>query len=213
MPTNTRSEYIDVISRMTKRINEADFKIRLTEENKNKKKSIEVNLTALKAVKADLEIAQALYKQSFDDIQDFVAIKRKEATNILNTALRTASNVVVDGEEGLQIKVNDDSAWLETADNRLVQSAEGGGYRGALGVFLRCALLRLNPKVLPFIILDEAVAKLSLEASEIISAYLPVLAQDFQIICIEQKPEVFANVDYEQYNFFLTEEGTVCKKE
>ena len=78
---------------------------------------------------------------------------------------------------------------------------------------MRSVVLRSNPQFLQTLVLDEIFAKLSVENSATLSSYLPILAQDMQVISIEQKPEVFANNSHTAYKCFLDGDHTVVQKE
>ena len=211
MLTNTECPD-DILKLISKRINECDFKIEQTKQNLQTKQKLEDSIRIYKPLLRLVEQGIVDFKSLVKDSQSYLSERRAEANLAVQNALYAANNVVSDGIAGIKVKTNGNDVWLETPDGRLVSSSEGGGYRSTIGVLMRIALLKSNPNNLQFILLDEALAKLSTENSTIMSSYLPVLAQDSQIISIEQKDEIFADSSFVSYEFFLDENGTRLEK-
>ena len=127
--------------------------------------------------------------------------------------MQAASYIVPSCDATIVPKVEEGEAWFETLDGIDVSRLEGGGYRSSLSVLMRATVLRSNQQYLQTLVLDELFAKLSVENSVTLSGYLPILAQDMQIISIEQKPEVFAKAPHVAYRFYLDGDHTVVQRE
>ena len=104
------------------------------------------------------------------------------------SAMRAAAFIVPSCDDTIIPRCEDGEAWFETQDGIDVSRLEGSGFRSILSVLMRAVVLRANPQFLQTLVLDEIFAKLSVENSATLSSYLPILAQDMQIISIEQKP-------------------------
>ena len=155
----------------------------------------------------------AKLKHCIADIVDYLGEKKKSGNMAVNAALLSARNVVPDSMEGIHLIVDGDEAWLESNEGLLMERMEGGGYRATCSLFMRKIALSSAPETMQFMILDELLAKLSQESSATLSQYLPILARDSQIIVIEQKSEVYSQLNCQRYHFFLAEGQTIVKKE
>ena len=135
------------------------------------------------------------------DIQDYVAERKRESMQNINNALRLSGEIIQDATEGIYFKLDGDEAWLATPDDLEVQMVEGGGFRQISSTFLRSVITSANPEILQTLLLDEIFALVSPENSSVLSLYLNVICQDMQIISIEQKPQVYSNIDCVRYTF------------
>ena len=152
-------------------------------------------------------------KSMMKQISAYLTERKKKGTMAVNTALMSARSVVPDSMAGVHLAMQNGEAWLESDNGMLVERMEGGGFRATCSLFMRRVALSASPDTMQILILDELLAKLSPQSSAIVSTYLPVLAQDMQIIMIEQKKEVYADADCKVYNFFLAEGSTIVREE
>lgn len=153
------------------------------------------------------------YSALLEAITNYADDRRKDSNTAVITAMRAASFIVPSCDDTIIPRCEDGEAWFETQDGIDVSRLEGSGFRSILSVLMRAVVLRSNPQFLQTLVLDEIFAKLSVENSATLSSYLPILAQDMQVISIEQKPEVFANNSHIAYKFFLDGDHTVVQKE
>ena len=205
--------YSDVYKRLTSKATELHTKIAISNENSVKLKKCEENIriTSL-AVNMMLTSLQELNKLSIA-IQNYLTERRKKGNMAVNTAIMSAHNVVPDSMEGVRFVMSGEEAWLESEDGMLVERMEGGGFRATCSLFMRRVALTAAKNTMQILILDELLAKLSPESSAIVSTYLPVLAQNMQIIIVEQKKEVYSRINCDAYNFLLTDNSTIVRKE
>lgn len=133
--------------------------------------------------------------------QEYIDAKKKESMNNINNALRLAGEIIKDSAEGIFFQLDGDEAWLSTRDGLEVDMTEGGGYRQISSTFIRSAVLSASPHNLKTMLLDEMFATVSVQNSSVLSLYLNVMCQDMQVISIEQKPQVYSNVDATVYTF------------
>ena len=136
-----------------------------------------------------------------DDIQVYIAERRKNSMQSMNNALRMAGEIIQDSTEGIYFKIDGDEAWLATPDGLEADMVEGGGYRQISSTFIRSVVLGVNNGTLDTLLLDEIFALVSPENSAALSLYLNVICQDKQVISIEQKPQVYSNIDSVMYTF------------
>lgn len=201
MFTNTALDYSDTRSNLMKTIQDLDVRIRVSEQNQklydsytDKVKTLEENIALCNGV---IDIMKPL----LSDVQDYVTKRRRESMNNINNALRMAGEIIKDSTEGIHFEMKDDEAWLSTPDGLDVDMVEGGGYRQISSTFVRAVILESNPCTLNTLLLDEIFSLVSPENSAALSLYLNVMCQNMQVISIEQKPQVYSNVDSITYLF------------
>jgi len=142
---------------------------------------------------AKLNEIRAYVKRCIKVCSDYLAERRLIANTDLKLAIKSASSVVA-GCPPLKYIVKDNYAViLAGPENREspVDMIEGGALRSSISFFIRSATLQ-NTVYMPFVLLDEAFAVMSSETSEAVSHLLREVAKNFQLIVIEQKPEVTA---------------------
>lgn len=183
-------------------------KMEQTEENKKRFNSLNSQIENYQSVISSLTQVIAKVKPWIADIEEYNAQRKKDALISINSALSVANFVVPASMKGIHFEIDGREAWLENSDGMDADRLEGSGYKGTVSVYLRNAVLRSNPELLQFMLLDEPLSKLSVESSAILSTYVPLLVDNMQIIWIEHKKEVFANVDKKTvYNFFKDDNG------
>lgn len=198
---------------LRKRAQEATFRIQTTEANMTQRQTQAKNMQMADAASANLETAIRVYKGLMSTLTEYLDERRQQGNTAILSAMQTAAYIVPSSDTTIIPKVEDGEAWFETTDGIDVSRLEGGGYRSILSVLMRAVVLRSNPNNLQTMVLDELFAKLSVENSVTLSGYLPILAQDMQIISIEQKPEVFAKTPHVAYRFYLDDGRTKVSRE
>lgn len=205
-------EYGNIYSTQCAQLREiaARSKIRIetTEENRKKFTSLEEQIKVNQDTVATMTSIMAMLKPWISDLEEYNAQKKRDALLAINSALSVANFVVPASMKGIQFKIEGKEAWLENEDGLDADRLEGSGYKGTVSVYLRNVVLRANPDLLQFMLLDEPLAKLSVESSAIFSTYVPLLAENMQIIWIEHKKEVFANTPNKYvYTFNVNDSG------
>lgn len=187
---------------------QCDLKIQQTKENQQKFLTLEGQTTSYTNLKNTMTAVMAKIKPWMDSLQKYNAKKKQEALTSINSALSVASLVVPSSMKGIRLAIEGKEAWLENEDGMDVDRIEGSGYKGVVSTYLRDIILKANPSILQFIILDEPLAKLGTENSATFSTYIPLLAQGMQLIWIEHKKEVFSNLENKTvYTFFKDDRG------
>lgn len=206
MHENTISDYSNICNSLIKQIQDLDVTIRVSKQNRTllesyneKIKKAESNITLCNSVIDTL-------KPMIDDIMTYITERKKESMNNINNAIRMAGDIIPDATEGIYFKMDGDDAWLATPDDLEVDDVEGGGFRQISSLFLRKVILQSNPDTLDIIFSDEAFSLVSLENTSKLSLYLNVLSQDMSFISIEQKPQIYSNLDATMYLFDKGEE-------
>lgn len=198
---------------LRKRAQEASFRIAQTQENNSKRVEQEKTMTNCSIAIKRLEQGISIYAALLEAINNYADERKRDSNAAIMTAMRAAAYIVPSCDDTIIPRCEDGEAWFETQDGIDVSRLEGSGFRSILSVLMRSVVLRSNPQFLQTLVLDEIFAKLSVENSATLSSYLPILAQDMQVISIEQKPEVFANNSHTAYKFFLDGDHTVVQRE
>lgn len=205
--------YSNLCSELVQKAAALEQQIAISKSNEEKKKQAVGMIESCTNIVTGYKRTGSILKQLINEIIDYLGERSKQGNMAINAALLSARNVVPDAMSGIRMQVDGKEMWLENEDGLLVERMEGGGFRAACSLFCRKVALASNPDTMQLLILDELLAKLSSEASVTVSQYLPILAQDMQIIIIEQKKEVYAQSTCVRYNFFLAEGKTVIEKE
>lgn len=205
MSENAISNYSDTCSCLASAIQDLDVRIRVSEQNSKLRDSYQDKITNMEQTIALCNGTIEIMKPMLSDVQDYVTRRRKESMNNINNALRMAGDIIRDSTEGIFFDMKEDEAWLSTPDGLEVDMVEGGGYRQISSTFLRSVVLESNPKTLNTLLLDEVFSLVSPENSATLSVYLNVMCQDMQVISIEQKPQVYSNIDSTTYTFITDE--------
>lgn len=201
MPTYNNNDYSNACAALDRCIQDLDVRIRMSEQNQklhdsytDKIKTLEDNIALCNGV-------MDIMKPLLDDVQEYITRRKKESMQNINNALRMAGDIIQDSTEGIYFNMEGDEAWLSTPDGLEVDMVEGGGYRQISSTFIRSVVLGANPDNLSTLFLDEVFSLVSPENSAALSLYLNVMCQDRQVISIEQKPQVYSNIDSTVYMF------------
>lgn len=201
MSTESDTARADACARLGKAINDLNVRIRVSEQNIKLRESYEEKSGALKRSVQTLNRVVDIMKPMLEDTQQYAAKRRQESMQNINNALRLAGEIIPDSTEGIYFRMDGDEAWLSTPDELDVDDVEGGGYRQISSTFLRSIVLTANDKTLDTMFLDEVFSLVSPENTAVLSLYLNVICQDKQVISIEQKPQIYSNINCVQYNF------------
>lgn len=201
------------VDSLIQRANLATFRINQSKINQDKRTEQDTIINNSRIAYDRLTQALAVYAGVVEGITAYLDTKRKDGDMAVLNAMRMAATIVPSSDTTIVPRCDDGEAWFETADGIDVSHLEGGGYRSILSVFMRAVTCQSNPQVMHTLILDELFAKLSVENSATLSSYLPIMAQNLQIISIEQKPEVFADTPHVAYHLRLEGDHTVTERE
>ena len=204
--------YEDILKTLRDEVSKSNYKIKETEENMKKCEKLRSSIKQYEEIVDICSIVLDSLKPLDNDLQKFINDKSTEGMMRVNQAIALASEVIPDCMKGAKFEFDKDKAWL-SINGRLADSAEGSGYKGTTSAFIQSAILKQNPQILQTLILDEPLAKVSTENSATVSAVLPHICQDLQVILIEQKKEVYANFKHITYRFFKDENGTRVERE
>ena len=201
MSENAVYNYHNTCSSIDSAISELDVRIRVSEQNKKLKESYESKIKILEDNIVLCNLVLDSLKPMLADVQTYIAERKKSSMENINNALRMAGEIIQDATEGIFFNVDGDEAWLSTPDGLEVDMVEGGGYRQISSTFIRSVILDANMGILNTMLLDEIFSLVSPENSSVLSLYLNVMCQDKQVISIEQKPQVYSNIDNVTYVF------------
>ena len=201
MSTQPLNDYSNTCINLAKVIGDLDVRIKMSEQNKKLRATYEEHISNYTRSISLLNGSMDIMKPMLADIQHYIAERKKESMQNINNALRLAGEIIKDSTEGIYFKLDGDEAWLSTPDDLEVDDVEGGGYRQISSTFLRSVVLAANANTLNTVLLDEIFSLVSPENSAALSLYLNVMCQDMQVISIEQKPQVYSNIDCLTYTF------------
>lgn len=201
MSENAVYNYANTSTRLAKVIQDLDVEIRVSEQSMKLKTKYEEELVKLEANITLCNGVLEKLKPLLADTKEYINKRYKESMQSINNALRLSGEIIPDAGSGVHFETEKDEAWLATQDGLEVQMVEGGGFRQVSSAFLRAVVLGANPDNLQTLFFDEVFSLVSIPNSSTLSLYLNILTQDFQIISIEQKPQVYSNIDCIMYTF------------
>lgn len=208
MSTYTKPNYSDTCTALARAIQDLQVRIRVSDQNAKLVTTYDAEIEKLQKNIGICNNVIDVLKPLLQDSTDYIAKRRKEAMQNINNALRLAGEIIQDSTEGIYFEVDGDEAWLSTPDGLEVDLVEGGGYRQISSTFIRSVVLGANDDTLNTMLLDEVFALVSPDNSAALSLYLNVICQDMQVISIEQKPQVYSNIDHQRYLFNKSGEYT-----
>lgn len=214
MCENDRNYHLNTCATLDRKIQELEVKRQVSVQNVKLRDSYLEQMRQMQDSIAVVTTVIDILKPMISDIQKYLADKREQSMQNINNALRLAGEIIADSTEGIRFEMDGDEAWIATPDGLEVDDVEGGGYRQISSSFLRSVILESQQDVLNTMLLDEMFALVSVENSATLSLYLNVICQNAQIIAIEQKPEVFMNIDATVYEFSANDNyADVTKRE
>lgn len=204
--------YEDTLKRLQHTISQCEFRIKATEDGQSKLIDLDRNIKVYETLYSQCNNTLVRLRPYIKDIQAYIADKRTSALQSLNNALRIAGEIVPAAMKGIAFNMERDEAWIETEDAVYASSAEGSGYKEIVSVLSRLVVNGLCESELKTVFLDEPLAKLSPERTALLSQYLTLIVDNQQIILIEQKREVYANVSCTLYEFVKDGDFTTVKR-
>ncbi len=195
MSANTGRDYSTTCRLLREQMDDAAYKIRSTEANKAVADTQTRTVKEMAEVMCACEDVIRWLKPYVTVVQDYLAERRTASLQSVNNAIRLAGEIIPDADTGARLNIEGKDAWLSTSDDLDLQLTEGGGYRNIISMFIRMVILGSNDDLLKTVVLDEVAAAVSPENSTTLSSYLNLLGNTMQIISIEQKPEMYKNID------------------
>lgn len=214
MSENTVYDYSGTCSKLKDVIQNLDVRIKMSEQNTKLRSTYSDKMKRLEQNIAYCNEVIEHVKKLLEDTNSYISKRRKASMQNINNALRLSGEIIQDATPGIFFQIEDNGdAWISTPDELEVDDVEGGGYRQISSTFIRSTVLSANSNVLHTLLLDEAFALVSPENSTTLSLYLNLMCQNMQVISIEQKPQVYSNLDHIKYTFESGEYATVTRSE
>lgn len=208
MPGDTGYIYNNECMKLRDIIARCDIRIEQTEKNQTQASTLDMQIESNQTLANAMTEVMRKIKPWMDDLLEYNAQKKRDSLLAINSALSVANFIVPSSMKGIRFRIEGKEAWLENEAGMDADRLEGSGYKGVVSAYLRNVIMRANPALLQFILFDEPLSKLSPENSAIFSNYIPLLAENMQLLWIEQKKEVFANVeDKVVYRLFKDDNG------
>lgn len=201
---------IDVLNKLIER---CEYRIKRTEEDKERKVSL---MYAIDEVKKSIAVADKVneeLKVLERDLIEYNAKKEEEALAGIYAGIYSAQSIIPESNN-IKLRISKESANLVTddEDELNINLMEGSALRAMLSFFNRDNILE-NSEYESFAIYDEPLATLSPESSASLSVLFNILGKRKQIILIEQKPEAFSSIEnLVKYSFTKVEGKTLIKR-
>lgn len=207
------NKYANTVDKLNKYKSDLQYKIKMSKVNRENLKSYDKQIKDLDKAIVMLEQVRAYLKPVINDVTLYLGERKKQSVKSIQGAIRMATEIIPNAMPNIYLEVKGDEAWISTTNGLMVKLSEGAGFKSILSAFLQAVTLGANPNHLQTIILDERFAKVSVEHSTVLSTFLSLMVQNMQIISIEQKPEVYMNVDHIEYKFEKQGDFTLVSRE
>lgn len=207
------NKYAATVEKLSKYKADLQYQIRLSKTNRQNLETYQQHIKNLDTGIYMLEHVRAYLKPIMNDITVYLGERKKQSVKSIQGAIRMATEIIPDAMPNVFLEIKGDEAWLSTTDGLMVKLSEGAGFKSILSAFLQAVTLGANPDHLQTIIFDERFAKVSVEHSTVLSTFLALMVQNMQIISIEQKPEVYMNVDHIEYRFEKQGDHSIVTRE
>ena len=186
--------------------------IAMHEENQEKRAKQENNLKVASNNLTILRKSQNKLKKLIKDIKVYQDEKESRSMGGIYRAFFNTLQVVPSAA-GCKLDRKNGKAVIRTSKDFPIQYIEGGAYRATLSMFTRNSVLKNAEDYLDFLMLDEALSVLKEDKSAELSRYIDVMAQDFQMVMVEQKQQIFENIKKLTVYEFEQQEGVTRVKE
>ena len=206
-------DYSDTCNALKTRLEDVRYKIKTTKVNQEHIKTYNQKIDETHKYVQALDTTNAYLSPIIRDITSYLAARKKQSQQAINSVIRMACEIIPDAMPDIHFEIKGEDAWLQSSDGLLTRLAEGSGYKSILSAFLRTVVLNMNPQSLQTMIFDEPFSKVSVEHSATLSLFLNLMIKNMQIISIEQKPEIYANVNCVNYVFTKQNGYTQITKE
>lgn len=175
---------------------------KLAEEHKDKLQQLHEHLIEVKEV-------EEVLKRWRKDLEDYNASKRAAGLRNIHNIMELSKNVIQNSMDNIKLTIDGQRAYVVVGDEGWdVESMEGSGILGLISMMLCRMVIKSNPDLLQFMILDEPLSKISEETADILATYMPYISNGMQIIWIEHKSALFKDIPGIQvYEFMLNEKG------
>lgn len=169
----------------------ADYICRREEENKNKRVLILDRLSNSKSELNRQKEFKTQIKTLTDIVKKYLSDKQTKVLSDIALILQKCKDLV-QSEENYTLVSTPNTILIQTDDGNSLTDTQGTGMASVLSLLLRIYLIKENPdtNAKKFLIADEAVSCLHAELCSVLSKELSEIAEEFQIIAIEQKPEI-----------------------
>lgn len=200
-----------IIAKLEQRLQVADYRMKRTKEDRKKKEELKASIRDADSVTALYKVTDDELKKIESDLRMYSEKKEEEALAGIYSGIYSAQSIIPE-TEGIELKIGNGKAKLVTDEGIDVNLKEGSGFRAMLSFLVRDIILE-NSEYENFAIYDEPLATLSGENSAELSVLFNILGKRKQLIVIEQKPEIFANIEgLTVYEFSKVEGKTLIRK-
>lgn len=199
-----------LLKMMSGEINSCQTKIDETERSIKESEALRVRLDLSNKNQKVVNDTITYLKDKTKKLIAYNAKRKERSMSSIYSGIYSAKNIIPDTTP-VALSVERESAGLVNDKGDDVNLVEGSAFRATLSFFTRSIILR-NTEYMQSLVLDEPLTTLSAESSAALSAYLPILSKEMQIVLIEQKNEIFTTTDEVVYIFAKSEGKTKVRR-
>lgn len=184
------------------RQNEARF-IEVSKQKESAEKLLEMTRTTANHM-------SKMYK----NVKSFLENKKNNSKTILEASIHSVSAIVKDSElQSCTIKHENGKTKILNHKGVNINRVEGSAARATMGLLLRYTCLKALPNKIQLMLLDEALATLSVDSSVNLRELVEILSQDIGIVGIEQKDILYNGLASRKYRAVKVRGVSIIKEE
>lgn len=200
-----------IVAKLEQRLNTAEYRIKRTKDDRKRREELQASIRDSDSLLRMYSLTDKELAKMQKDLQEYNNEKEKEALAGIYAGIYSAQSIIPE-TGGISLSIAGTKAKLITEGGLSVNLKEGSGFRAMLSFLVRDIILE-NSEYLDFSIYDEPLATLSGANSAELSIIFNIIGKRKQVILIEQKPEIFANIeDITVYEFNKVEGKTLITK-
>lgn len=186
-----------VIAKLERAISEAGYRIQRTQEDAVRKKELAVTVEATRYGIKLYQLAIDELERLEKDLTEYNNKKEEEALSGIYAGIYSAQSIIPDSGKIKMVMKAERARLVQETPHGLevdVNLLEGSALRAMVSFFTRDVFVE-NSEFMDFLIYDEPLATLSGDSSSDLSRLFNVLGKRKQILLIEQKEEIFTNIE------------------
>lgn len=188
-------------------------KIAVTKKSLSERYTLTKKVNDLKETDHMCDLSIEHLKQVQSKLIKYNNKKKENSMSGIYSSIYTAKSIIPDTAD-LTMSYDKNMERLKIVNDKgvTIDNITGCGFKELVSLLIRIVTLRNSDYILT-LFLDESLFGLSPDNSAKISKYLNILAKNVQLIMIEQKNEIFTDVEGPVYTFNQIEGVTYIEKE
>lgn len=150
----------------------------------------------------------------YKNVKSFLENKKNNSKTILEASIHSVSAIVKDSElQSCTIRHENGKTKILNKMGVNINRIEGSAARATMGLLLRYTCIKALPNKIQIMLLDEALATLSVDTSVNLREMVELLSKDIGIVGIEQKDTLYNGLAARRYRAVKVRGVSVIQEE